>query len=178
MCPPPRGRNGCRGGGFLADGSLPITPSFSCPKLTGKRQVAAESFLFVPEKEAKRARRSDAAAAGWGCGPGRRPPPRNGGGFSVAFWRQKATTLRLAAVYQEATKKRTGKIPSLQSLQVKAENYTRFYISQYPGQGISRSPAGVPSTRAKSCRSRRMPISALTRRRMYRGASPRNMPTL
>ena len=35
----------------------------------GKRELAEESFLFVPEKEAKRARRSDAAAAGWGCGP-------------------------------------------------------------------------------------------------------------
>ena len=28
------------------------------------------SFLFVPEKEAKRARRFDAAAADQGCGPG------------------------------------------------------------------------------------------------------------
>ena len=37
--------------------------------LRGKRQVAGSSFLFVPEKETKRARRSDAAAAGWGCGP-------------------------------------------------------------------------------------------------------------
>ena len=37
--------------------------------LFGRREPAGESFLFVPEKEAKRARRSDAAAAGWGCGP-------------------------------------------------------------------------------------------------------------
>ena len=37
--------------------------------LFGRRQSAGCSFLFVPEKEAKRARRSDAAAAGWGCGP-------------------------------------------------------------------------------------------------------------
>ena len=32
----------------------------------GRRQAARYSFLFVPEKEAKRARRSDAAAAGQG----------------------------------------------------------------------------------------------------------------
>ena len=32
--------------------------------------VCLYAFLFVPEKEAKRARRSDAAAAGRGCGPG------------------------------------------------------------------------------------------------------------
>ena len=37
-------------------------------KEEGGRLLAAWSFLFVPEKEAKRARRSDAAAAGWGCG--------------------------------------------------------------------------------------------------------------
>ena len=42
---------------------------FACILLPGKRQSAGYSFLFVPEKEAKRARRSDAAAAGWGCGP-------------------------------------------------------------------------------------------------------------
>ena len=38
--------------------------------LPGKRLPAVDSFLFVPEKETKRARRSDAAAAGRGCGPG------------------------------------------------------------------------------------------------------------
>ena len=43
---------------FVADG-----------RLLGKRLLAENSFLFVPEKETKRARRSDAAAAGWGCGP-------------------------------------------------------------------------------------------------------------
>ena len=45
---------------------------FCCLLLFGKRQSAGYSFLFVPEKEAKRARRSDAAAAGRGCGPGPR----------------------------------------------------------------------------------------------------------
>ena len=42
-----------------------------------------------------------------GRSPGRRPPPRNGGGFSVAFWRQKATTPRQAAVSPEAGGKPT-----------------------------------------------------------------------
>ena len=41
-------------------------------RLLGKRELAGNSFLFVPEKETKRARRSDAAAAGRGCGPGPR----------------------------------------------------------------------------------------------------------
>ena len=35
-------------------------------RLLGKRVLAGNSFLFVPEKETKRARRSDAAAAGGG----------------------------------------------------------------------------------------------------------------
>ena len=97
------------------------------------------------------------------------------GPFRFLFGHEKEGATGRRPFPKKPPTKKDGKIPSLH---VKPENYTRFYISQYPGQGISRSPAAFPSTRAKSCRSRRMPISALTRRRMYRGASPRNMPTL
>ena len=64
-------RRGCKGG-FWADGWLPCSGKRVLAGelfLLGRRLLAVWSFLFVPEKEAKRARRSDAAAAGWGCGP-------------------------------------------------------------------------------------------------------------
>ena len=47
-----------------------IYPVLFCWVFFDRRESAGYSFLFVPEKEAKRARRSDAAAAGRGCGPG------------------------------------------------------------------------------------------------------------
>ena len=40
---------------------------FCCWLILGGRHLAGVSFLFVPEKEAKRVRRFDAAAADQGC---------------------------------------------------------------------------------------------------------------
>ncbi len=157
--PPPRGPKWLSGAVvFWGRRQAAVWFGFFAFLLLGEWLLAAGLSLFAAKKRRKNRHRSDAA-----------------GPFRFLFGHEKEGVNGQQPSTKKPPTKKDGKIPSLH---IKPGNYTRFYISQYPGQGISRSPAGAPSTRAKSCRSRRMPISALTRRRMYRGAYPRNMPTL
>ena len=65
-----------QGGGLLV-GRGEVSPLGTSSAFFGGRQSAVWSFLFVPEKEAKRARRFDAAAAdqGFALDPSAATPP-------------------------------------------------------------------------------------------------------